>query len=39
MKNKMEAKERAAVEGELRELMEVTLKMEYELYALVKKKK
>ena len=33
----MEAKERAAIEGELRELIEVTLKMECELYALVKK--
>ena len=33
----METKERAAVEGELRELIDVTLKMECELYALVKK--
>ena len=37
MKNEMEMKEKAAVEGELRELIEVTLKMEYELYALIKK--
>ena len=37
METKMELKERAAVEGELQELMEFTLKMECELYALVKK--
>ena len=38
MEEEMETNERAAVEGELRELMEVTLQMECELYALVKKK-
>jgi len=37
MENEMEMNEKAIVEGELRELMEVTFQMECELYALVKK--
>jgi len=37
MKNEMETNEKAIVEGQLRKLVEVTLKMECELYALAKK--